>query len=346
MERTQPLAKAYVDPYSPVHALETPRPETTDASLLAKKEPDTDEEPPWDADEVDPGVDFRHSGWQDRRRCVLDALTAMDGAVRRRERFFSCGSHAWVMQSVDDPAHFRLACNKCRDRFCSPCANDRARQVADCLSLYAKGKELRLLTLTLRQSDLSLRDDLNRLFRSFATLRRKKQWRESQRGGVYFCEIKRRRADDGWHTHLHVLTEGVWIDRKWLSKTWLEITGDSYVVHIVPCRTAEDAARYVAKYASKGVHGSCYHNPEILRDAMVAIRGRRLLSKFGTWNDLNLKQDVAAGEWLPIDSLSRLLLRSTAGDAFATKVLTCLRSVTCTERERSPPVDAGPSLFL
>lgn len=217
--------------------------------------------------------------------------------------------------------------------------------MADAVSAFAKDKELRLVTLTLRQSTKTLKQDIDRLFQSFAKLRRKKGWTNTQRGGVYFCEIKRRRADDGWHTHLHALSEGVWIDKKWLSKTWHEITGDSFIVDIRACRSAEDAARYVAKYASKGVHGSCYHDPLMLREAIMAIKGRRLVSKYGTWSDLDLKTEVSAGEWQPVDSLSRLIRRSNNGDADATRVLELLRSSSCQAMERSPPPDHGTLPF-
>ncbi len=226
-----------------------------------------------------------------------------------------------------------------------PCANDRARHVANAVSEFAKDRELRLITLTLRKTDRTLKEDIDRLYRSFSKLRRKKGWSETQSGGVYFCEIKRRRGDDGWHTHLHALSEGVWLDKKWLSKTWHEITGDSFVVDIRACKSAKDAARYVAKYASKGIHGTCYYDRELLKGAIMAIKGRRLVSKFGTWSELDLKADEAIGDWLPIDSLERLLHRRIDGDESAKRILDLLRSSPCQATERSPPPDPGPSLF-
>lgn len=337
----------YVDPFSCSRLvdLETTRRIPTEPCFLAAIDHRTPRDAAGAADQDDPGVLFRHSGWSVLRRCVDDALANLSDSAGRLARFRDCGSHAWVMQSVDDKARYRVACNKCRDRFCTPCARDRARRVANSVAAFAGKRELRLITLTLRQSAKTLQHDIDRLYRSFAVLRRRRGWSQSQRGGVYFCEIKRRRGDDGWHVHLHSLCEGVWLDKKWLSKTWLAITGDSFIVDIRACRSSADAARYVTKYASKGVHGSCYHDPLVLHEAIMSVRGRRLVGKFGSWSVLDLKTEVETGDWLPVDSLSRLLQRSISGEAFACQVLAFLRSQSCQDTERGPPEAQPQSSF-
>ena len=137
---------------------------------------------------------------------------------------------------------------------------------------------------------------------------------------MYFVEIKRRRGDDGWHTHLHVLTEGQWLSKSWLSHAWNELTGDSYIVDIRLCESGERAAQYVAKYAGKGVHGSCYHEPDVLREAMLAIKGRRLVGKWGTWNELDLDRETPDGEWSGVDTLGRLMTRARDGDTEALQI--------------------------
>lgn len=299
--------------------------------------------PAADPPATDTDVLFRHSGWAPRRRCVSQALASLDGAAHRAARFDSCGSHAWVLRSLEDPGRYRIACNTCRDRFCSPCANSRARRVANAVGIYAVDRELRLVTLTLRQSGSTLKQDIDRLYSSFASLRRRKEWSESQRGGVYFCEIKRRSTDEGWHTHLHVLTEGVWLDKNWLSRAWRKITGDSFIVDIRPCFNPSLAARYVAKYASKGVHGSFYHDPLALREALLAIKGRRLVGKYGSWSELDFGTTEAAEEWEPVDSLRRLILRSESGEELAATILEILGRSEPTCSGRSPPPSPGES---
>ena len=295
----------------------------------------------------DTGVSFRHSGWDQRRRCVQLALSELADSEGRRNRFDSCGRHSWVLRSVEDPDVYRIACDKCKDRFCQPCSQERARHIAQCVGDFSQGKELRLITLTLRQTDNTIADDVDRLYAGFVKLRRRVLWTKSQKGGVFFIEIKRRRGGAGWHTHMHVLSEGYWIKKSALSQMWLEITGDSFIVDVKFCDSGEDAARYVAKYAGKGVHGSCYHDADVLREAIVAIKGRRLVGKFGTWRELSFDHDVPPGEWVGVDSLRRLVRRSVDGDLAARFILAVLKGDdSCDTEPRSPPVlGECPSLF-
>lgn len=275
----------------------------------------------------DAGISFRHSGWEIRRRCVIQALQGIEDAENRTARFQDCGSHAWVLESDNDPGVYRVTCDKCKDRFCDPCAGERARHIANCVAEFAKDRTLRLVTLTLRKSARTLKQDIDRLYAGFVKLRRRATWKGTQGGGMYFVEIKRRRGDDGWHTHLHVLTQGTWLSKSWLSSAWNEITGDSYIVDIRLCTSGKRAAQYIAKYAGKGVHGSCYHEPEILREAILAIKGRRLIGKWGAWSDLDLDHDPPEGEWHAIDTLDRLIERSERGDLKAATILQSLTGV-------------------
>ena len=291
---------------------------------------------------VDPGVSFRHSGWAPRRKCVTEAMAGIEDSEQRQARFDGCGSHAWILESVDDPGHYKVACNRCRDRFCLPCSRDRSRHIASVVGEFACDREVRMITLTIRQSDRDLRSDVDHLFASFTKLRRRKIWTRGQQGGIYFLEVKRRKSSAGWHTHMHVLTEGFWIDRKELSKAWLTVTGDSMIVDIRLCETTNEAARYAAKYAGKAVHGNCYHDATLLRTAMIAVKGRRYVGKFGTWKDLDLDSETDDGEWRPVDSLERLLRRIDDGDATAAAVLNALMENAPCDTERKAETAHGP----
>ena len=287
-------------------------------------------EDPWDPAlgavglSSDPGISFRHSGWELRRRCVVQALAGIEDAENRLARFRNCGNHAWVLESDNEPGTYRVSCDKCKDRFCDPCAAERARHIAACVAEFAHDRTIRLITLTLRKSKRTLKQDVDRLYAAFVKLRRRATWKATQAGGMYFVEIKRRRGDDGWHTHLHVLSEGAWLSKSWLSHAWNELTGDSYIVDIRLCDSGERAAQYVAKYAGKGVHGSCYHEPEVLREAMLAIKGRRLVGKWGSWGDLDLDHETPEGDWHGVDTLARLIDRSHRGELQAAQILQAL----------------------
>lgn len=334
----------FVDPFSssPLVALETtlhtdPPPWVlgTDPSPYARS-------PISDPTEPDPDVEFRHSGWRPMRRAVIACLESMEQAEGRLARFLDCGSHAWVMRSPEQPPTYRITCNRCRDRFCTPCAMSRARGVANAVALFSRGLWMRMFTLTLRDTGATMKQDIDRLYRCFAKLRRRKLWWSTQKGGVYMCEIKRRGSSQGWHVHIHAICEGVWMEVRDLATAWHEITGDSFIVHIGEVKDEKHAAYYVSKYAGKGVHGHCYTEPMLLREAMMAIKGRRLIGKFGTWSKLDLKVEAELGDWLPVDSLRRLLLRSNDGDVVATAILDALRRTTCQDTARSPPVGHGP----
>lgn len=275
----------------------------------------------------DAGIAFRHSGWNPRRRRVQQALEGMTDAENRLARFNDCGSHAWVLESTNDPGSYRVSCNKCHDRFCHPCATDRARHIAACVGEFAAGRDIRFITLTLRFSNRTIQQDVDRLYTAFVKLRRRVRWKRTQLGGIYFIEIKRRGDDDGWHVHLHVLSEGEWLCKHWLSETWHEVTGDSFIVDIRECKSREHAAQYAAKYAGKGVHGHCYHDPAVLRQAMIAIQGRRLVGKWGTWSELNLDHETPDGEWEGVDTLAHLIERSERGDLEAATILQSLLGV-------------------
>lgn len=290
---------------------------------------------------ADVGVQFRHSGWSGNRQCVDAALDGMPEEVNRLARFRSCGHNGWVMRSIEDPERYRVKCDKCRDRFCTPCATERSRLVASCVEEYGRGRQIRFITLTLRKSGRTLREDVDRLQLAFAKLRRRRIWTRSQKGGIAFIEIKRRRGDDGWHVHLHALSEGGYVSQDDLSVAWHELTGDSFIVHVKWCESAERAAFYAAKYAGKGVHGSCYHDPTVLTEAIVALKGRRLFAKWGTWHDLQIESNDEPGGWIAVDSLARLIRRRDTGDVVAGKILQSLCGEQSCDTARSPPEACG-----
>ncbi|KKM62827.1 hypothetical protein LCGC14_1517790, partial [marine sediment metagenome] len=96
-------------------------------------------------------------------------------------------------------------------------------------------REVRFITLTLRINWEPLGDQVTRLMRCFARLRRRVLWKSTQFGGVAFLELKRRPHNHTWHPHVHIISEGLWIEKRDLSKAWLEITGDSFIVKVKPC---------------------------------------------------------------------------------------------------------------
>lgn len=284
-------------------------------------------------------VAFRHSGWQNRRQHVLDAFERVDPLSSRAARFGACGRNAWVVESISEPGVYRVACSKCRDRLCVPCARARSRRVAARVAELSKDREIRFLTLTLRINYAPLGDQVTRLISCFARLRRRKMWKSTQTGGVAFLELKRRPDSHTWHPHIHAIIEGVFLDKDDISEAWHQITGDSFIIKIKKCDSSAKAAYYAAKYSGKAVHNGVENDPEMLDEAIVALKGRRLLMCFGNWSFPDDVEDSYPDEWRAVGTLRSVLERAAAGDLAARTILGLLSGgeSSCTE-PRSPPV--------
>lgn len=307
----------------------------------------TGQSAPLGADEAseDPEVAFRHSGWQKRRSRVSLALQRIDPDSSRAARFHACGNHAWILQSDEDPDRYKVACSKCHDRLCIPCARERGRRVAARVAQLSKDKSIRFVTLTLRINYEPLGDQVTRLIRCFSRLRRRVCWRSTQVGGVAFLELKRRPGSHTWHPHIHIITEGVDIRKAVLSDAWLDITGDSFIVDIRDCNSEGKAAWYAAKYSGKAVHNGVENDPEMLEEAIVALKGRRLHTCFGCWSLSDADDDLPACGWHGVATLRSVLDGCAAGDLASRRIVALLNGDdSCSTEPRSPP-DLGGSLF-
>lgn len=260
--------------------------------------------------------EFRHSGWAVLRHRTYAAMVRVQASEKKIDAFVNCGGGAWlyVAKSGDD---LSIKCNKCHDRWCLACGRERAATITNNLLSVVSARTCRFVTLTLRHSRTSLTDQINRLYRSFAVLRRREFWKSSVTGGAAFLEIKV--GKDGlWHPHLHVVCEGSWIDQKGLSREWLAVTGDSSIVDVRMVKDDGEAAGYLTKYLTKPASGSVYNNVEMLDEMMIALRGRRLCMTFGKWRGIVLEpKRVDDVEWQPISSLHTLRSKAAAGDVEA-----------------------------
>lgn len=278
-------------------------------------------------------VSFRHSGWAAQRKLVGQALARVGVGAKRLDRFHSCGSGAWVVQNAADPEHFALASNVCHDRFCTPCAVERSNRVARNLTAAIDGHPCRFVTLTLRTTTEPLAESLAHLYSSFARLRRSKVWSRAVTGGAASCELKWNEATHRWHPHLHIVVVGSFLPQKALSAAWCRASGGSYIVDVRYVRDAGSASRYVAKYASKPLSSSFLAIPQRLDEAILALKGRRLVLTFGTWSRLQLLVSDCDIEWRPVCPLWRLLAQARAGEADARHILAAItRTQKCTNK--------------
>ena len=175
-------------------------------------------------------------------------------------------------------------------------------------------KEIRFLTLTLKHSNTPLKDQIDRLLRSFLVLRRRSEWKQNVRGGAAFLEVKVSDKDGLWHPHLHILIEGRWWDTKEISKAWHAVTGDSTIVDITRPRVIEDVCAYAVGYCTKTVHPSVFHDASRLDEAVASLRGRRMCTTFGTWRGTELEPTESDTRvWLCLGRLETVIRRAQDG---------------------------------
>jgi Replication protein/Transposase zinc-binding domain len=263
----------------------------------------------------------RHSRTAAWRLAAYHALEKIHEGERAMERFANCGSCAWL-ETTEARDDIRTVCNKCRHRWCPQCSSEKGALIARNITEQLQGRSVRFVTFTLRHSRTALRDQIDRLYRSFAALRRRAPWRAHVEGGAAFFEGKISERDGLWHPHLHVLVEGTFFDQRDIAREWHAVTGDSSIVDIRSLGNDGGAAKYIAKYVAKPAHEGVYSQPDKLQELMVALRGRRLCLAFGTWRGWQiLKPKKDPRKWRAIAPLADLAQRAAAGEPEAARFL-------------------------
>lgn len=280
---------------------------------------------------------FRHSGWSAQRQKTLHALTASGFADKRVKRFDTCGSTAFVLTTGGDQPIFRVASNRCHDRFCVPCALEKRRVIASNLQENLPQRQLRLITLTTKASSQPLARRLADLYAHFRKLRSQLYRARLLVGGIAFTEISRNERTSDWHPHLHVICEGKYIAKRQLRDMWLKITGDSFIVDIRLIRSPSEAAAYVLKYAAKALSSKVWNCHAALVEAIQALSGKRTFNCFGSWSGFALSRVPDTGlDWEFFSTLPDLIRRYKAGDTHAGAIL---RNLCNGESNVAPPSD-------
>jgi Replication protein len=301
---------------------------------------------------------FRHSGWLPLRRRIDAALRRTAQSASRVTAFNACGCNAWVLVHDSDASAVRIACDKCHDRFCVPCSRDRSylirTNLTDAIEHTSRGQRdpsvvtHRFVTLTLRSLPTDrLADLLDRLYDAFRRLRQTTLWRRRVRGGAAICEVKRTRSNR-WHPHLHVVMQGRFLPKHELQAAWSRATNGSYVVDIRKLDDARSVARYVSKYVSKGIDSSVSGDDDLLDEAVIALKGRRLLLTFGSWRKYSLLRPPSPSGWKRACSLDDFMDRLRRQDPWAIETYEHLESDAYTDDLRHYVRDgpAQPPLCL
>lgn len=268
---------------------------------------------------------FRHSGWQPYRSLIRESLVRLDTNASKLIRWDTCGQHVTVWQDPENPKRLQLRGSYCRSRWCLPCAQARSRVIANNLHQAIDDRPSRFMTLTLRHTTEPLADQIDRLYLAFRALRRRSLWMRNVDAGAWFLELAYNAERDEWHPHLHVIVLGRFIRHDDLRTAWLAVTGDSPICDIRMVRDPDQAARYVAKYASKPFNVKYVRYEDRLDEAIGALRSRRLCGTFGDWRHVHLNEvprDDA--EWVYLGVLGMIIVRANAGSEHALGILSDL----------------------
>lgn len=268
---------------------------------------------------------FRHHAWMGDRERVYAALDAANQSSGRLGRFAGCGQGGMVFVSADGQRAKVMSIN-CHDRLCEPCAIERAWHVRGKLASLMGERFHRLITLTMAGNNAPLKDCMVGLNESFIKLRRTEFWKRTVSGGAWFQEITRGREGRHWHAHAHAITCGTWVDWHRLKAEWAMASGGSYVVDVRAVDDNKGQARYVSDYCSKGVSRSLYYNHDLLVEAVIALKGSRLIGTFGDWWNVNLEEEEQDQvEWKEVEKVSTVVRAAVDGAPWAVGLLLLLK---------------------
>lgn len=280
---------------------------------------------------------LRHSEWRLQRRQVFTALQKTGQKPNVIDSFVNCGSGCRVLVNLQNN-EVRLAANYCHNRFCVPCGVSRSRLIAAHLVSHMPDSGARFITLTLRHNHLPLRQQLDRLYASFRSLRRRRAWQDHVAGGGAFCELKLSERDHLWHVHLHIIALGSYWQKQELSREWYAVTGDSMVVDIRVIRDPGKVAGYVAKYAGKPLDSWTAAQPDALQEIVVSLKGRRMFTTFGSWRGIKFDQPIdPAVRWTDLGSYDQLCADAAAGDPHALRIWEALHRKKEWQQNDTPP---------
>lgn len=269
---------------------------------------------------------FRHSGWKTKRRRVMEAMQKTGQSGRRILNFCDCGSDLWVKC---DGTELVLTCNRCHDRMCDPCQNERRQSIIEQIMLRVidAGERVRFCTFTLKHVDAPLSQQIDRLYSSFKLLRQHPTMGKYFKAGVWFFEAKLDKAGRLWHPHLHVIQVGPErMPQAELSTAWHQITGDSFIVHVTALQDQRQQVRYVTKYSTKPLAADVVRVPAKLEEFMTAIKGRRLFQCFGSWSEAHAASDVPARRLKQVGALCTIHADALAGDIDNLRIMHALHA--------------------
>lgn len=124
-------------------------------------------------------------------------------------------------------------------------------------------------------------------------------------GGIWFFQVKKNKAGDEWHPHLHCVIDAEYISKFDLSAAWAAVTITSNIIDIRTVYDQEKAAQEVARYASRSAMLEPLASVDRL-ELIEAMHGRRVVGTWGSARSLSLRpsKPADADDWVNVGSWS------------------------------------------
>ena len=223
-----------------------------------------------------------------------------------------CRTDAWVVQNIETQ-ELRIASLKCNQRWCPMCSKTKRWIITNSVAEWiGTAHHPKFLTFTLKSSSESVEFQVSRLYEAFVAIRKKAWWKRKVSGGVWFFQMTINKSTGLWHPHIHVLTDGDYIPHKFLSREWLKCTHDSKIVDIRKVTGREEAAAYVAQYATvPGDLLKCTIDQGM--ELVIGLKGRRMCGSFGTAKGIALRPKKMDGDnpWRKVMSYQMMTIGAT-----------------------------------
>lgn len=214
--------------------------------------------------------------------------------LRQVERFEICGIQ-YAIIDCQSCGHTYLGPMRCESRICDSCARKYGLRIRHKMNELIKnlrpknGKKLMFLTLTKRTDPFNRPEssDAKKLFRDARKLINSLWPKKLGCGALGVLETGK-----NYNLHIHLLVYGHYVRQSEISKMWLDLTGDSSIVHIEAVRNPKIGVNYILKYVTKPENN---YNPRELAIYLDLLIGVRRIHTYGIFYNYPLAKKIILG---------------------------------------------------